>query len=335
MDRDSLDKNAASSLKKILSSGGTVKGAFYFAADSKLKDAGVIIYLASKAAKADSEGKKLRKSIASARFARGVVDVHNSRPLFIVHNGNASPELLKKACKTVLSKRDGLRFLSRALARLAEAQGVEEDELEENEADKKAIAASLELTPEEEAELKALEDELDASEVGQDAEAIFKSFLSADTAEQELVELNAERLADTTAKEAALERLPRPSPEWDAAYEELREARFAFAETNYAGPDPFPEIGEELDEAARATMSAAIEGTMRFLRAQLQRVQIELEELTKLIESGDIAMQDVRDRHQSRRATASSYQRQLEALEMEMKESSASTPSSSTSAPAT
>lgn len=318
MDHDKNDKSAASSLKKILSSGGTVKGAFYFAADGKLKEAGILIYLAAKAAKANSEGKKLRKSIPSARFARGVVDVHNNRPLFVIHGGNASPALVKKACKNVLSKRDGLRFLSRALAKMSEDEGVEEDELNENEGERAAIDQSLQLSPEEEAELKALTEELDTEQVSQDVEQLFKSFTSADTSSQELAELNRERLQDVTAKEEALGALEKPSDAWTKAYAELREARFALAETNYAGPDPFPGVDEPLEGAAAAVLSAAVEGTMRFLATELSRLQAELTALEASLASGQVSETEIRDRRTLLTTTSGAYDRQLIALQGEL-----------------
>ena len=180
MSKDKLielhDQTALKHLKKINASKGTLEGVFCFVCDAKLEEVALIVELKKKDPqnmKVMGLGKKLKSMITGAKTRLGFVQINEANRLeFQIGKGNASPKLLSKAFKQVLSKRKGLTFLKTAVFGSAggDSTKTEEDaselaqvQQEESEAlslkDKLLIASQLEMSEAEEKELLRITEE--------------------------------------------------------------------------------------------------------------------------------------------------------------------------------
>lgn len=163
------DQTALKNLKKINASKGKLDGVFCFVCDAKLDNAALIVELRKKDPKnmkVMGLGKKLKTMITGAKTRLGFVQVNDANRLeFQLGKGNASPKLLSKAFKQILSKRKGLTFLKTAVFGSAGSQSNtnEEDASELAQVqqevevlslkDKLLIASQLEMSEAEEKEL--------------------------------------------------------------------------------------------------------------------------------------------------------------------------------------
>ena len=318
---------AAGNLKKIAASRGALSGVFYFAGDAKAKNCGLIVNLQKrdpKGAKTAAAGKKLRKSIQGAKFARGTVEF-GTKLTFVIHQGTAAAVLIKKSFTTVLSKEYGLRPLTRAVIRAADGT----EELSATEAEETANAEGAEdgagqgqeqapaMSAEEQAELAQLLAELESEgpEISNATKALNASFLSADSALEETEALMEEALGQAANIEERLGNIDREKdPDaWASAYAELNEARFKLAELNFSGPEPFPAPGQLLSEADRAIMGAAVGESLLALRRQLLSFSGEIDSQAK-----ERSPQELDALAGTYHQMVGNYQRQLVALSEEL-----------------
>lgn len=254
-------EEALKNLKKVLASRGKLQANFYFAGDTKGREAGLVVTLTArdtKGSKAASHGKKLRKEIAGAKFARGTVNTKGSKLQFILHSGTASKDHIKigfkkaflgdwaKALKAMLRK---------AIVQLAgkgekpeaideEAETIEDTPTPEITED----TAFAELSIKERAELAELINvQGDLNDRNRELES---SFLSTKEADEEY----AEQLSEV---QDAIASLKSADPVNEEALQQKREELAAISGT---GGDPFPEsIGAPLDVDTSELLSLAMQ----------------------------------------------------------------------------
>ncbi|MEL6344292.1 MAG: hypothetical protein AAFV53_14330 [Myxococcota bacterium] len=268
------DKKTVTALKQIIKGNGKIQGYFYFAGDKSAANAALVVRTAKggdndpAASKVASEGKKLRKAIPNAKFARGKLVGKSSAPIFELHGGNADKGLLKKAFKTNLSTLDGLRFLKAAafVAKGATDEAPELDTAALSEEEQQAIAADLEMNEE---ELQAFTAEAEAG-----IKALDAAFLDADEEMEEILQEKLQKIAE-------LESGPRPLSE--EAAQAVQEARYELAEQTYVGSDPFPEIGAPLDAQSIRLLEAAITNAVQILERQITKTRDEIAESHKRV----------------------------------------------------
>lgn len=249
---DELEQAAAEAgkaIKKIRSSGGKIQGNFYFAGDNGGRQAGIVVTLLArdrKGQKALAAGKQLRKNIAGAKFARGVLEVDNGKLMFTLHSGSASSGLMKRSFKDTLPSLDAsLKVLKKALIRKdgGAAEVVDADAEEEVDAP---------LSQEEQEELATLirdQEKLAAEQGGLAAlNAQLSSFLSEEDASAE----QAEQIADQVKK---IEQLQASGA--DPA--ELRQARLELAEVSQIGDSPFPTVGNPISPQMEQLLALSME----------------------------------------------------------------------------
>ncbi len=200
---------ALPALKKIMAARGRLQGSFYFACDASSAPAGLVVTLSArdpKGQKAASQGKKLRRAIPGARFARGTVTVDDGRLLLTLFTGNATVAHLKKSIRSAFEDRalGGLRRLLRT-ARIATPDGAVEEPESEQSGQSGESGEGLEpvaaLSAEEQAELETL-----VSAQGpllEQSVTLLESFLSVGEEAAERAEIVAELSAEIAAREAA------------------------------------------------------------------------------------------------------------------------------------
>jgi hypothetical protein len=257
-------------IKKIIASGGKIKGVFYYTGNRSGDDAALVVNLMAKdkkGANAESIGKKLRKTIPQAKYKRGTVEVNDEKKLvFRLLKGNASAGEMRKAFRKNFAKKSGLGFIKKAVFA---GEEVEESDAVDEEAAKEGLAIfgeDLELSPEEMAEiniqlkadpdLAAFFDETTASKALEEQNAEMKeSFLRADAEEEEWADFmtkEGDRLRSSISNlEAAVASGEQPRSDLEAA-------RTEFAHLHAQGEDLFePKVGTAVDENTRVIMAAS------------------------------------------------------------------------------
>ena len=138
-------KEAGQHIKKIIAGGGKIKGVFYFAGNRTGDDAALVVNLMAKdkkGANAEGIGKKLRKTIPSAKYKRGTVEVtEDNKLVFRLLKGNASPKEMRKAFRENFSKKAGLAFIKKAV--FAGAEVAKEDEKDQDLSESDLVINSL------------------------------------------------------------------------------------------------------------------------------------------------------------------------------------------------
>ena len=248
---DTCAEEALKPLKKILASRGKLLGNFYFAGDTKGRQAGLVVTLTArdpKGAKATARGKKLRASIDGAKFARGTVQIKGPRLLFVLHTGSATCDHVKRAFKrSFLSDAAApvKRLLKRALVGTPEtAPEAIEDAPEDGVAEEELFS---ELSAKERADVWALIEQQDTL-AAQNA-LLEDSFLSAAAADAEE--------ADHRAGLARQVRWHEAQDPVDA--EELAAARWALAEAVSTSPTVLAEPPSALPEDVAALVDVVLE----------------------------------------------------------------------------
>lgn len=236
-------EEAAAAIKKIRGSGGKLQGNFYYAGTGKGGAALVVTLLArdKQGQKALTAGKKMRKLVKGAKFARGTVTMDGGKLLFTQHSGSASLNHLKQDFKKDLGTKDGMRALRSALLKKFDQQTAEVVD-----PDEAPDTTAPTLTEAEAAEVETLKGEQNkiADLNGQLAE-----FLSEADAQQEHAEQIAEQM---TAVNKALRKSPRDD-------EAVRQARAELASVMAIGDDPFPQEGQQLSSAITNILALSLE----------------------------------------------------------------------------
>jgi hypothetical protein len=269
-------KEAAGTLKKIRAAKGKLKGNFYFAGDTRGKEAGLVVTLQArdpKGSKATTQGKAIRKEIKGAKFAQGIVSVDGSALLFELYAGTASKDHVKLGFKKSLSELPGLGILKKALLKKGGDKTDTADVADESAPETPPVPEVTEaLSDLDEAELKEL---MAAQETLGNLNDELMDFLSDDNTEAERGEQLAEQLTELASLTSA-------EPRDEAA---ISAARRALAELAYTGSDPFPEVGAPLTAEARALLSGAIDGAVAALSRYLTRAIEEIGEIHATVSS--------------------------------------------------
>ena len=191
-------QDAVAALKKIAAAKGRLQGNFYFACNGAASTAGLVVTLTardSKGSKATAAGKKLRKAIPGAKFARGTVTSDGKRLVLTLYTGNATISHVKKSIKSAFEDK-AMAALKRLLrtAKLANPAGEESGPEESAEPE-------LGLSPSERKELEKLI-EKQGPLVEQSAE-LMGSFLSVHEEAAEREEIVGTLTEEIKAMEAA------------------------------------------------------------------------------------------------------------------------------------
>lgn len=259
-------------LRKLLAARGKLQGNFYFAGDTRGREAGLVVTLSArdpKGQKALSQGKALKKALPGAKFGRGLVRILGGKLVFELHAGTASPDHLKLGFKKKISTIDGLEFLKKAAVRRP-------DEGDDADADGEVIDAD-----EQQLSVRERADVMDLiamqGDLAQTNRELKQAFLSRRDAEDEADDDVSEQLSHLDALEKAT------PPDLDA----LAEARRALAASIYVGPAPFPEPGQPIPPEIQQTLKATADLIGNRLDDKLARIAAAVEAMYVAVEAGD------------------------------------------------
>ena len=253
-------------LRKIIAGRGAIQGNFYFAGDSRGKNAGIVITISTRdpnGSQALTFGRPLRRAIAGSKFAKGIVHVPGNRVWFEIVTGSASDAIMAKAFKNAFADRELARF--KAILKKARFGEPPRDESlnQDRQAKELAEEAIASLSEEEQNEVQDLISK--KGEIAAVNAQLKATFLDAAAAE-------AEEREDRQAVLTEIKNLAIANP----GDPRLAELRYALAEMIYKAPneydDEFPDVGQPLSAPMVQILQAQLGNGITDLLTQLQRL---------------------------------------------------------------
>lgn len=254
------------SLRKILAGRGDIQGNFYFAGDTRGKEAGIVITISTRdtnGAKALSRGRPLRQAITGSKFAKGIVRAPSNRVWLEIVAGNANPTVLTKSFKRAFTD-PALKKLKAILKKARIGVPTEAEILNQDEGARAAAEDAMsDLSAEDRRDIQRLiaqKEQINAANI-----QLKESFLAQAKADEEEAE-------DRQAILDKIQELMRNSP----GDPQILELRYGLTEMIYDAPNvyenEFPSIGEPLSPEMASILQTQVISNVNTLLEQLQEL---------------------------------------------------------------